>query len=121
MISDYLREFRKKMGYTQKDIADILGLERSTYAYYENGKTRIPVSKLQILARLYSVNINDFFDTDTISLNDPDKENDRKTEVGMLSKEERELLAKIRLLGSSAKRVELYQFLEQLGKEDKDQ
>lgn len=113
MICDYLKEFRKKMGFTQQDIADILGVERSTYTYYETGKTEIPTKKLHTLSKLYNIDINDFFDSNKIILNDPNKENSKKSEVGMLTKEEKDLLVKIRLLGSS-KRFELYQFLNEL-------
>ncbi|MBQ7638039.1 MAG: helix-turn-helix transcriptional regulator [Clostridia bacterium] len=120
MIARILREYRTKMGYTQKDVADVLGIDRSTYAYYETGKTEVPVKKLAVLARLYGVEINDFFNNDALVLNDPDKEKKHKTEVGMLSKEEKQLLAKVRLLDSSAKRLELYRFLEELNKENDD-
>lgn len=120
MLCDYLREYRKKMGFTQQEIAKILGIERSTYAYYETGKTQIPTMKLHTLAKLYAVDLNDFFDFESgITLNASEKEKSEKTEVGKLSKEERELLAKVRLLGSDIKREELYEFLEKLSKEDK--
>ena len=33
-----LRKFRKENGYSQSHIANVLGIERSTYTYYETGK-----------------------------------------------------------------------------------
>jgi len=121
MLSDCLREYRKKMGYTQQEVASLLGIDRSTYTYYETGKTEIPVKKLEVLAKLYCVDISDFLELDMVTLSSSDKEKRQKTEVGMLSTEERQLLAKIRLLDSAAKRMELRQFLEQLENSDKDE
>ena len=34
-ICQRVRELRKEKRYSQKEMADILGLERSSYAYYE--------------------------------------------------------------------------------------
>ena len=34
-----LKRFREESGYTQSILANILGVERSTYTYYETGKT----------------------------------------------------------------------------------
>ena len=35
-----LRQCRENAGLTQKQVSDALGVERSTYAYYETGTTR---------------------------------------------------------------------------------
>ncbi len=53
-----LKELRVAAGYTQQNIADLLSLDRSTYAYYENGKISPPVNKLVILARLYKISLD---------------------------------------------------------------
>ena len=37
-ISEKIKKFRKKINYTQKQVADYLGVDRSTYSYYELGK-----------------------------------------------------------------------------------
>ena len=34
-----LRKLRLKAGYSQKNVADLLNVSRSTYTYYETGKT----------------------------------------------------------------------------------
>ena len=39
MLSRTLKKLRKNCGYTQKEVAKELGVDRSTYAYYETGKT----------------------------------------------------------------------------------
>ncbi|MDR0883505.1 MAG: helix-turn-helix domain-containing protein [Oscillospiraceae bacterium] len=51
MISDTVKQLRKNHGLTQAQVAECLGLERSTYAYYEGGR----VPGVEILLRLCSL------------------------------------------------------------------
>lgn len=37
-----LKEYRKKRGMSQEEVASKLGIATSTYSIYENGKRRIP-------------------------------------------------------------------------------
>jgi transcriptional regulator with XRE-family HTH domain len=53
-----LRELRIKSGYTQVQIAKILNIDRSTYSYYEIGKTTPDVSVLMALAKVFNIPIN---------------------------------------------------------------
>ena len=39
IISYWLKYYRSECKLTQQDVADLLGLERSSYTYYETGKT----------------------------------------------------------------------------------
>lgn len=48
----YLRTMEK---FPQWQLAEILNVERSTYAYYEKGKSLPDVYKLYVLARLYEL------------------------------------------------------------------
>ncbi len=59
LLGEILRDFRKENNYTQKKIADYLGIDRSTYAKYE--LTRKPELDIIIqLAALYNVSIDEF-------------------------------------------------------------
>ena len=58
-LSEYLRKIRTAAGYTQADIAKMLGVDRSTYAYYENGKTEPNITNLKKLANLYKITLDD--------------------------------------------------------------
>ena len=58
-FSDYLREIRLAAGYTQQEIADVLRIDRSTYAYYESGKTEPNISNLRKISNLYSISLDD--------------------------------------------------------------
>ncbi|MBQ8027327.1 MAG: helix-turn-helix transcriptional regulator, partial [Clostridia bacterium] len=39
LFAENLKKFRKLAGLRQDDIAKVIGLDRSAYAYYETGKT----------------------------------------------------------------------------------
>ena len=45
--NEKLKEYRKKAGYTQADMARIIGVARTTYAEYEQGKIQPPLDKVQ--------------------------------------------------------------------------
>jgi len=50
-----LKTLRKNARYTQKKLADLIGLEQTTIANYENGN-RIPnINKITALANLFNV------------------------------------------------------------------
>jgi transcriptional regulator with XRE-family HTH domain len=54
-LNERLRELRGKCGYTQSQVAKLLNIDRSTYAYYETGKTRPDVSSLVMLAKIFNI------------------------------------------------------------------
>lgn len=57
-----LRELRRKNHYTQEEIAKYLGYKsKSGYSMLENDKVRLTIDKAKLLAKLYKVNISDFF------------------------------------------------------------
>lgn len=58
-INERLRELRVKSGYTQSQIAKILNIDRSTYSYYEIGKTMPDISVLMTLAKIFNIPINE--------------------------------------------------------------
>lgn len=58
-INERLRELRIKSGYTQNQIAKILNIDRSTYSYYEIGKTMPDVSALILLAKVFNISISE--------------------------------------------------------------
>lgn len=56
--NERIREIREDNSLTQQKIADLLHIGQRTYADYENGKTRIPIDSLLILARFYDVSLD---------------------------------------------------------------
>ena len=55
LLTKQLRHLRGYNAVTQREIADALCIERSTYAYYELGETQPSLLTLVKLARLYDV------------------------------------------------------------------
>lgn len=58
VYNERIRELRKDKALVQQEVADMLEVGQWTYADYENGKTRIPVKSLLILARFYDVSMD---------------------------------------------------------------
>lgn len=65
MFSDNLKRYRKLAGLRQDDIARVIGLDRSAYAYYENGKTEPSIENLKRIAMAFGVDINTLVDFET--------------------------------------------------------
>lgn len=51
----YLKSLRKEHGWTQQDVADMLGIERSTYTRYETGSTEPNFDVLERLSQIFDV------------------------------------------------------------------
>ena len=58
-----LRGIREKFGYTQQQIADVLCIDRSTYSYYETGKTRPDLATLVTLAEIFQTTVDGLLGT----------------------------------------------------------
>ncbi|NLJ30820.1 MAG: helix-turn-helix transcriptional regulator [Clostridiales bacterium] len=61
-INERLRELRVKSGYTQYQIAKILSIDRSTYSYYEIGKTMPDITVLLKLSKIFNLPINELLE-----------------------------------------------------------
>ena len=58
MIYERMKDIRTYFGNTQKELADILGVSRSTYAGWENGLDAIILPKLNDFCNYYGVSLN---------------------------------------------------------------
>ena len=56
--TERMKQLRKEYNYTQKYIADYLGVLESTHADIENGKAEVYVDDAVKLAMLYKVDMN---------------------------------------------------------------
>lgn len=98
-----LRALRLEAGYTQQNIADALKINRSTYTYYETGKTTPDVHTLRVLAQILNVNITELLDSEGhVSLLDSSNRrprrmiNENPVKIGDLSTKEKSLIALLR-------------------------
>lgn len=57
-LAQNMKLLRESNGLTQKKVAQYLFVDRSTYSYYESGKTQPNLKMLTLLADLYGVSID---------------------------------------------------------------
>ena len=57
-FGETLTFYRKQKGYTQQQIADILGINRTTYTKYETSVTEPSIETLRHLSQLLDVDFN---------------------------------------------------------------
>ncbi len=116
MLSEQLKIIRRANKFTQQELADAIGIERSTYASYETGRNKPDVNLLSKIAKVFGVSSDYILEIDTtVPLNVEDipvqyKKKSSNQLVSTLSKEEKGVLAKYRLL-SDSKKTELVDFL----------
>ncbi len=110
-----LRQCRENSGLTQKQVADALNVERSTYAYYETGTTHPSGSMIIKLANVFNVNYTMFMDAVGDTEFDNNEEDETYTTLSDNSWQEREkmytlpkseqtLLVKFRTLSAEQKK-----------------
>ncbi len=56
-LTSNLRKFRNNIAMSQKQVASILDIERSTYTYYEHGKTLPNIFTLLKISKIFKVHI----------------------------------------------------------------
>jgi transcriptional regulator with XRE-family HTH domain len=55
MLPENIRVFRKKLGYTQEQIAEYLGISTAAVTQYETGARVVPTTTVSKLALLFNV------------------------------------------------------------------
>lgn len=58
LIAEAIQETRKSKGYSQKEVASLLGLSQPRYSGYENGRSEIPAEFLVRLSYLYGTSVD---------------------------------------------------------------
>jgi transcriptional regulator with XRE-family HTH domain len=71
IIGKNVKSYREKLHYTQDAIANFLGVKREMISYYENGKRDIDLIKLEKLADLFNIELQDLL-TEEPSVKDLD-------------------------------------------------
>ncbi len=64
MLSQTLKKLRENSGYTQQQVANALSIERSTYTYYETGKTTPDIKTLSKLAKIFNVSFAEMLENE---------------------------------------------------------
>jgi transcriptional regulator with XRE-family HTH domain len=63
-VGSNLRKFRSKTKYSQRDIADFVGVDKNTYCNWENEISDVKSEFIPKLASILEVDINDLFQFD---------------------------------------------------------
>ncbi len=114
-LADMLRRYRVQAGFSQKSVAEALGISRSTYTYYETGKTSPDPSTLFRIAQIFDIPLEQLFHADkhseTVMLWDsgakraPKKAAADPKRAGELTSGEKALVAYIRSNNISTERA----------------
>jgi transcriptional regulator with XRE-family HTH domain len=110
MLGKRLSELRKKVKLRQEDLAQKIGIARTTYAMYEQGKREPDYETLQKLADFFEVS-TDYLLGRTDNPN-PGKEEFEDPELGLWFKELKE--------ASPERQAELRRFWEFIKQQEKD-
>ena len=54
-----IKEYRIIRGYTQRELAEILGIKQNTYSDKERGKTNFTIDEIKIIKELFKVTYED--------------------------------------------------------------
>lgn len=124
LVTERLKAARKECKLTQQQVADILHVDRSTYAYYELGTTTPSVDKLIMLAALFKTDVSWLLGDDIPKNVWRAPENDislkmqiKERRITELSKDERKLIGLFRVAAKNGNSKEILNILsETVGK-----
>lgn len=102
-VASALKKFRENSGYTQQQMADALSIDRSTYAYYETGKTCPSIETIMKIKNILNVSLEDLLESESKSsarLFDSAKDQNplEKVNIYELNKKEKSLVSLYRML-----------------------
>lgn len=90
-----LRKCRENSGLTQKQVADALGVERSTYSYYETGITRPTGVMIIKLSNIFNIKYKILMDAVSDIEFDESREPESNTAISDIAWRERERMITI--------------------------
>ncbi len=127
VISERIKAARKECKLTQQQVADVLGLDRSTYSYYELGHLKPSVEVIVKLSAIFNVDIEWLTGADRTgdSLHSPDYGIElikavREKNITELSKNERKFIALFRAASAIDKDKDIYDILRSVITDEKD-
>ncbi len=126
-LGKILRGLREKCGYTQQQLANVLNIDRSTYSYYESGKTSPDIPSLITLANIFAVSLDELLgqETETPFVADSKfskrivvkKPSENNSHIYDLKKDELQLIAYFRA-ASAEKRLKMLEDAKKITEEE---
>ena len=127
LISERIKSARKECKLTQQQVADVLGVDRSTYSYYELGHLKPSVEVMIKLSAIFKADIAWLIGADRSknSLNSPDSgiglvKCVKESSMSELSRDERRFVALLRAASASGKDKDLLKLLSSVLSENND-
>lgn len=120
-LSQRLKRLRNYNEFTQQQVADALNIDRSTYAYYETGKTEPNMETTIKLAKLFKVSISELLtgesDEPSAALEDSGNPIYTQDLFNNLTSEEKFLVMNYRLLSKEDQKASLGAMIEKNSKD----
>ena len=107
LFSERLKKIRKACGLSQAEVAQALGIERTTYTYYEIGRHEPSIARIKDIAKLFNMDVatllgeNDDFTGGFMLADDGIEYGDQFDKFNELKKDEAMLLLYYRRLDKS--------------------
>ena len=112
-FGEKIKSYRKAAGLTQEKVAEIIGVKRSAYAYYETGKSKPKLPILMKIASIYNTTADDLLDVEEVkkvAQKDLDQEWSTADDFTDLSPFEKMVVMKTRMM-SKKQKDELMEYL----------
>lgn len=113
-LSQKLKQLRENNGYTQQQVADALNIERSTYTYYETGKTTPDINTIAKLSKIFKVSYSELLEDEDSQKAEPLHDSDDDLyqyydsqnfkHIYELSKKEKTLISLYRVLSDESQK-----------------
>jgi len=127
LLSERIKAARKECQLTQQQVADILGLDRSTYSYYELGHLKPSVEVVVKLSAIFKADLEWLTgaDRNDSALNSPDYGIElikavKEKNMADLSRSERKFIALLRTAEAVRKDKDIFELLMSVIKDSND-
>lgn len=67
IIGNNIKEFRNRLGLSQDQVADFIGVDRTTITKYESGDREVSLVQLEKFCDLFAIEIEDLFEEDSVN------------------------------------------------------
>ena len=98
-----LRRCRKNCNLSQQQVADTLGINRTTYTYYESGRFEPSLTTISKLAQIFCVDVSQLLPSEAPESPLSDTTQEIINPIYSLTKDEQNLILAFRLLDDSVK------------------
>lgn len=67
IIGSNIKAFRSRLGLSQDQVAEFVGVNRTLIARYESGEREVPLLQLEKFCDLFAIEIEDLFEKDSVN------------------------------------------------------